>query len=224
MRIARALGIAAVAALSLAAGKANWTATVTVAPGGQHTLGNPDAKVKLTEYVSYTCPHCARFQETADTPLRIAYITPGTLSVQINHFVRDPVDMTAAMLTNCGDAKGFFRRHHDFMAAQDRWLPRMAATTEAQRQRWATGAYPARMRAVASDLGFYEIMARYGTTRAGVDRCLANDAKLQQLVAQRKVALDAGVEGTPSFALDGVLLAGTHDWKTLQPQIAARTN
>ncbi|MEZ5742915.1 MAG: thioredoxin domain-containing protein [Sphingomonadaceae bacterium] len=222
MRIARALAIAAVAALSLAAGKANWTATVNVAPGGQHTLGNPAAKVKLTEYVSYTCPHCASFQRTADAPMRLAYVMPGKLSVSVNHFVRDPVDLTVAMLTHCGDAKSFFRRHHDFMATQDKWLSRMAGTTEAQRQRWRNKDVPTAMRAIASDFGFYEMMARYGTTRAGVDRCLAQTAKADQLIAQTQAAEKAGVEGTPSFALNGIVLAGTHNWETLNPQIAAR--
>ena len=31
-----------------------------------------------------------------------------------------------------------------------------------------------------------------------------------------------GVRGTPSFALNGILLAGTHDWATLRPQIDVR--
>jgi protein-disulfide isomerase len=66
------------------------------------------------------------------------------------------------------------------------------------------------------------MMARYGTTRAGVDRCLAQTAKADQLIAQTQAAEKAGVEGTPSFALNGIVLAGTHNWETLNPQIAAR--
>ena len=218
----RILGIALAGALALTAAKGNWTATVTQTAQGAHVLGNPEAKVKLTEYVSYTCPHCSTFQQNSEAPMRLAYVMPGKVSVEVVNFVRDPVDLTAAMLTTCGDPKGFFKRHHDFLYAQDRWLTRMAATSEAQRKRWYAGDIPSRLRAIASDFDFYEMMAKYGLTRAQVDRCLADTDRAEQLVAQTAAAQEEGVRGTPSFALDDVLLAGTHDWATLNPQIEAR--
>ena len=42
-----------------AAGR-DWSAVVNRTTAGGFIMGNPDAKVKLVEYGSMTCPHCAR--------------------------------------------------------------------------------------------------------------------------------------------------------------------
>ena len=219
---AAALGLAATVLAAASPPRANWTATVTVADDGTHVLGNPKAKVQLTEFVSYTCPHCATFQKEADAPLRLLYVRPGTVSVKVHTFVRDPVDLAVAMLVNCGDTAGFFKRHHAFLHGQDRWLSRMGAMSSAQRQRWYDGEMGPRLQSVAQDFGFYAMMEQHGVSRIAANRCLADRGLAQKLVAQTEQARALGVNGTPSFALDGTVLAGTHDWKTLDPQIKAR--
>lgn len=202
--------------------KQNWNATVTQQANGAFTLGNPNAKVKLTEFVSYTCPHCAHFNEQADPVLRLTQVPQGKVSVTVQQYLRNPVDITVAMLTNCGDPKRFFTRHNAFMATQDKWLAKMETFSDAQTKRWTAGAIPARLRAIASDFDFYAAMTKWGYSRPQVDRCLADEAMIKRLEAQTKAAMDLGVEGTPSFTLNGELLAGTHDWKSLAPQIDAR--
>ncbi len=204
------------------AAKANWTATVAVQPDGTHVLGNPAAKVKVDEFVSYTCPHCANFQREAEAPIRLAYIMPGKVSVRVVHVVRDPVDLTVAMLTNCGDAKGFFARHNDFLSSQRQWMAKANATSEAQRARWSGGDIPARLRAIANDLDFYTMMARRGTGRVAADRCLADTELARRVTAQRSEAERIGVSGTPGFAIGGVLVEDAHDWAGLKAAIDAK--
>src|SRR6185503_10794012 len=41
----------------------DWTETVTLTERGGFLMGNPNAPVKLLEYASITCPHCAEFSE-----------------------------------------------------------------------------------------------------------------------------------------------------------------
>jgi protein-disulfide isomerase len=200
----------------------NWAATVAVQADGTHVLGNPDAKVKIDEFISYTCPHCASFQREAEAPVRIAYIMPGKVAMRVVHVVRDPVDLAVAMLTNCGDPNGFFARHNAFLASQRVWLARANATTEAQRARWIGGAVPTRMRAIASDLDFYTIMSRRGTSRAQTDRCLADVEVARRVAAQRGEAERIGLAGTPGFAIGGVLLEEVSDWSALKAAIDAR--
>ena len=65
-------------------------------------------------------------------------------------------------------------------------------------------------------------MKNRGYERPVIDRCLADEAKAQKLAAGTGEAQEAGVMGTPSFMLDGTLLAGTHNWAALYPQIRAR--
>jgi protein-disulfide isomerase len=199
-----------------------WNYTVTLTPAGSHVLGNPAAKVKLVQYVSYTCPHCAEFEVQADGPLRLGYIASGKVSVEVRHILRDPIDLTAALLSNCGVKEKFFLNHAALMRSQKVWMARMASASTAQRQRWTSGAAPARARAIASDFKFYEIMAGRGYDRPSVDRCLADAAMAQRLADQTEEGSKLGVNSTPSFAIDGVLLIGTHEWSLLRPQLDAR--
>lgn len=214
--------LASVASAQTTQKKQNWTTTVAVRADGTHVLGNPNAKVKLDEFVSYTCPHCATFDKQADAPLRLAYVQPGKVSVRVVHLIRDPIDLTAAMLTNCGDSAGFFKRHQAFMHSQDKWLKKAKDASDAQRTRWTSGDLAARLRAIASDVGFYELMAPRGFTRATVDRCLADKDMGQRIAAQSAEAIKFGVTGTPSFAIDGALLDSVHDWPSLNTAIKSR--
>ena len=216
------LAALAIAALFAVAAAPNWNTVVAEADGG-HLIGNPKAKVHLVEFVSYTCDHCARFARDGDGALQLAYVGPGKVSREVRHIVRDPVDLTAAVLANCGAPAKFARNHAAFMLSQAKWMSTAAKTSKSQQQRWFAGDGTSRRRAIASDLGFYAIMAGRGYNRTAVDRCLSDEAAAKRIAETS--ASDAekwNISGTPSFAIDGNLLAGTHDWRTLQPQLDAR--
>ncbi|MCX7864973.1 MAG: DsbA family protein, partial [Novosphingobium sp.] len=119
-------------AIAAAKPASNWLATISVTEIGSHVLGNPQAKIRLTEYVSYTCGHCGTFHAEADAALKLVYVQPGKISLEIRHVVRDPVDLAVAMLTNCGKPSGFFQRHNDFMANQSKWLSKLDSISQAQ--------------------------------------------------------------------------------------------
>jgi protein-disulfide isomerase len=217
-----ALALAA-AALTLAAGPAsNWNATVTRTPAQSHVVGNPAAKVKLTKWISYTCPACARFEVESDAALKLQYIRSGKVSVEVRHFVRDPVDLTVALLTNCGTKDRFQLNHAAFIRSQTVWLSNMARSTPAQQARWSNGDLPSRSRAIASDLRFYQIMATRGYDRIAVDRCLADTAMAKRLSDGTEAGTKLGIDHTPSFSIDGQLLLGTSGWSILEPQLQAR--
>ena len=150
----------------------NWTATVTETEGG-HLLGNPDAKVKLVEFMSYTCSHCATFAKQGDAAIKMAYVPTGRISYEIRHLIRDPVDLSAALLTHCGDPKKFGGNHEAIMYRFDDWMDKARKTTQAQQSRWQFGSLSARLQAIASDLDFYEIMESRGYTRPQLDQCLS---------------------------------------------------
>jgi protein-disulfide isomerase len=221
LRLAALAGAALL--LSAAAPKTiGWNYTVTRTAAGSNVLGNPAARVKLTEFVSYTCPHCAEFEMQADGPLRLGYVATGKVSVEVRHYLRDPIDLTAALLTNCGPKEKFFLNHAAFMRSQKVWMGRMTDSTKTQQDRWSSGTLSARTRAVAADFKFYEIMASRGYDRPSVDRCLGDAAMAQRLAKQTEDGERLGIHATPSFAIDGMLLIATHDWAFLRPQLDAR--
>ena len=91
----------AVAACSAPA-KPSWLLSFTVSENGSHIIGNPAAPTKIVEYMSYTCGHCADF-ENKDAPLlKSQYVATGKASFEIRNLVLNPVDLTAAMLARCG--------------------------------------------------------------------------------------------------------------------------
>lgn len=225
MRFVRIAAIAAAALFTLAATRpapGNWNARVTVTPSGSHVIGNPAAALKLTEFISYTCSHCAHFDREASDRLRVYHVAPGRLSIEVRHLVRDPVDLTVAMLTNCGAPAKFLANHTTFLRRQDSWMARANGASAAQQARWTSGDGLSRRRAIAGDFGFYAIMEARGYDRPTVERCLADEAMARKLADQTSEGLRIGVEGTPSFLLNGELLAGTHDWQSLQAQLKTR--
>jgi protein-disulfide isomerase len=202
---------------------ADWNNKITLTPDGAHVLGNPDAGLKLTEYMSYTCPHCAHFEGEGVATMRLTMIAQGKGSLEVRHLLRDPIDMAVALLTNCVPPQRFFALHDAFLMQQDHWLAPAFKASQDQQKRWYEGTLPTRMRAVANDLRLYDFVATKGLNRTDADRCLTNEALAKRIAAQTEDATQKkGVESTPSFGINGVILAGTHDWASLKPQLDAR--
>ena len=216
------IAAALLAAAPLAAASAqNWLGT-TVATAGGHRMGNPEAEIELMEFVSYTCPHCGQFFKEADGAIKLALVQPGRASVEIRHFIRDPVDLTATVLANCGDKAKFFGNHELFFSRQEQWLAKAQGTSRAQQQRWYSGSLPQRMQAIAGDLDFYRMMEGRGYTRAQLDRCLTDEKQVDALVSRSEADSAAyKVSGTPSFVVNGRLAEGVHRWSDLQKVLAA---
>lgn len=217
--------IAAVAGAMLlvaAAPAPNWNNTVGQTATG-YRLGNPDAKVKLIEFISYTCPHCAHFHTEAEDAIRVGYVAPGKMSVEVRPLLRNVIDLTALMMTTCGPKGKFFLNHNAILRSQSKWIATLQKAGPAMQKRWESGTPAARRRAIATDFGFYAIMAGRGYERIALDTCLADDKKAKRLAELSEAgAKEFEVESTPSFVLDGALLAGTHSWDELRPQLAAR--
>jgi protein-disulfide isomerase len=100
---------------------------MTVTPDGGHMLGDPKAPLHLVEYMSYTCPHCAHFEAEGVPTLRLTMVSSGKGTLEIRHFLRDPVDMAVALLTNCVPANKFFFLHDPSCRSRANGWPRPPA-------------------------------------------------------------------------------------------------
>lgn len=201
----------------------NWNAVVTPTDHDSYVLGNPKAKIKLVAFISYTCPHCAAFESESEAPLRLSFIASGQGSLEVRSFVRDGVDMTVALLTHCGPPSKFFLNHAAFLGSQSAWIEPALKASPMQQQRWYSGELTKRLRYIATDFHFYQIMETRGYAHAEVDKCLANTALAKRLADETdKAAKDYAIPGTPAFLIDNTLLTGTFSWDVLRPQIEAR--
>ena len=72
------------------------------------TLGNPDATVVLTEYASFTCPHCATFHRDVYPQLKKEYIDTDKVLFRLREVYFDRPGLWASMLARCGGQEKFF--------------------------------------------------------------------------------------------------------------------
>jgi protein-disulfide isomerase len=214
--------LALVAVTATAASRPAWISQVVQTEGGGHRMGNPKAKVAVIEFSSYTCPHCATFHKQSDAPLKLAYVSNGKASVEVRHVLRNTIDLTAALTAECGPETKFVGNHNALMISHDQWMKRLEGTTAATQARWQSGTFGERMRAVASDAGFYDIMEQRGYDRVALNKCLSDEVSAKRIAQQSEASSNAfGVQGTPSFAVNGKLLDDVHTWDSLQKAIAS---
>lgn len=219
-----ALSAAALICVAAAPKTVGWSSTVTLTEQGRYLLGNPKAKVQLTEYVSYTCAECARFQMQSEGVLLLAYLPSGRLGIEVRPVIESPIDLTVAMLAQCGPKEKFFRNHNALLRSQANWIKPLAHASSVQRGRWAGPDLGARGRAIAADFGLYAVMATRGYDRQSVERCLTDKTVADRITAQSNAARAAGVTKTPSFSIGANLLKGAHDWASLRPQLDESLN
>lgn len=196
--------------------KGNWGAQIAETEGG-HLIGNPEAEARLVEYMSYTCSHCAHFAQTGEGAIKLLYVPTGKVSYEVRHLIRDQVDLTAALAVRCGAPDKFFANHEALIFKFDEWMGAADKATPAQKARWNFGTFPSRAQAIASDLGFYEIMERRGYSRTQLDSCLTDYDEARAIVDRSNADADRlGLRGTPTFLM-GESRLDAHNWQTLQP-------
>lgn len=201
------------------AAKKDWSTTVTRTESGSHILGNPDAPTKVTEYMSYTCPHCAHF-ETTDAPiLKNKYVAGGKVSFEIRNMLLNAVDLSVAMVARCGGKEKFFGNHKALLAAQQVWIAKAGSISEETRAKLAAGDAPGYMLGVYKELDLAGIMTPRGVTPDIIATCLADQQAFDQIIAMTKDGGSRGVNSTPSFLVNEKLAQNVHTLDTLAPLI-----
>lgn len=199
----------------------NWPATIERTERG-HLIGNPEAKTRLIEFISYTCPHCASFAAQGEPALEIAVLRPGKAALEVRPVIRNGLDLAVTLLAQCGDPAGFKGRHQALMLAQGQWLEKARNAPQSQQAIWMRGDRAGRNNAVNA-LGLTQLLARRGQSQAELDGCVSDDAAAKRLVENgRADYAELGVNSTPSFAMDGKLLPEVHSWDALYPVLAAK--
>jgi protein-disulfide isomerase len=151
-------------------------------------IGEAEAKVKIVEYLSFTCPHCARFHADVYPLLKADYIDTGKVRLDYHEVYFDQLGLLGAMLARCG---GELR----YMGITDMLFDKQ--------QEWA-GAGD--MNAAVEQLK--TIGRAAGMEDATVDACLRDQAQAEALVANYQTNIETNYPGdtfggTPSFIING---------------------
>ena len=198
----------------------DWSTIVTKTPEGGFMMGNPNAKVKLVEFGSMTCPHCAEVEERGAKPLIDNDVKKGLVSYEFRNFVRDPYDVAASLLARCGGEASFFGLTRGLYADQRDWIGKIQAADPAKVQGLQTMTPAQQFSTIADIAGLKQFAAMRGVPRAKADACLANESEINQLVQMNSDAASTyNIPGTPSFLINGTLVDQTAAWDQLEPKI-----
>ena len=201
----------------------DWTMVSNPSAAGGFVMGNPNAKVKLVEIGSLTCPHCRAFDEEGVPSLIEKYVKAGQVSWEFRNYIRDGLDLTASLIARCNGAKSFFPLARALYKDQPNWVQKVQSVPQDQLQ--ALQNLPANQPfvAFAQIAGLQEWAAARGVSTAQSGQCLANENSVNQLVqmAADTTSRYPDFQGTPSFILNGTMLKDTATWDKLKPQLDA---
>lgn len=178
---AATIALAGLIPLSATAQEAEATTPVEIT---DFSLGPADAKVQITEYASFTCPHCATFHANVWPQLKADYIDTGKVRFTYREVYFDRYGLWAAMVARCGGEMRYFG---------------IVDMIFEQQQEWAASDDPnvviGNLRTIAKTAGLDD---------ATLDACLQDGAKAEAMVAHFEANMAADdVQGTPTFIING---------------------
>lgn len=147
-------------------------------------IGALDAKVKIVEYASFTCPHCANFHAEVYPKLKADYIDTGKVRLEYREVYFDRYGLWAGMIARCG--------------GEMRYIGITDVLYDTQSD-WAASEDP---KVVVENLK--KIGRAAGMEDAAMEVCLKDEATANALVAhfEENFTKD-GIEGTPTFLING---------------------
>lgn len=163
-----------------------------------YTLGKADAPVTFIEYASMTCPHCAQFSTVVLPKLKEQYIDKGYVRYVFREYPIDRVALTASVVGRC--------------LPKDAYIP-YVELMYSELMTWVRSEDPRN--------ALKEMARRAGMSGDEFEKCLSTDADAKRVLAvQQKAMKDYCVGGTPTFLLNGkVIASGEILWETLDSKL-----
>lgn len=176
--------------------------TLPPVTAADRVLGHADAPVTVVEYASFVCSHCGHWQNTVLPAFKTRFIDTGRVKLVFRDLPTNPQNFAsaAALIGRCAAPGRFFDVAGALFAGQ----PALLAGGEGR-------------------VWFDSAIAQSGRTKEQVQACFADPATQARLQADVEAALAAGVDGTPTFFVNGKRLAGDPTIEALATAIAAAT-
>jgi protein-disulfide isomerase len=207
--------------------------------------GDPAAKVTLIEYASPTCPHCALFSNTVLQPFKDKYVKTGKVKFILRPFARNTMDAAIFMLAEAA-AKAVDAQSAPpaaSSAASSAEASSSAASSAAPSAPAAdpnnpSGYSPAAIAAYENLIStFYKTQQTWGVSDKPLDavkavafqlgftedtfnQALKNQDFFNAIETMRDQAInDFGLEGTPTFYVNGKQITGEQTMEQLDAAI-----
>lgn len=200
------------------AGK-SWSDLVSPTADGGMVMGNPNAPIKLLEYGSLSCPHCAHLANEGMTTLIGTYVNSGRVNYEYRSFAIHGIDIPLTVLVRCADKSAFFGLVEQLYAGQDALLTRAQA---GQKQAEVAAKLPPaqRISGVADAYGLPEFFAARGLPISKAHACLANTASAEAVAKQAESYGNSGIDSTPTLIINGTKSTAL-SWPELEAALKA---
>lgn len=190
-------GLAMGPAVAATAGKTVDLAELLKPPAlGDMALGADEgaAKVTIVEYASATCPHCAAFHKEAWGKLKAEYIDTKKIRFIFREFPLNDPALAAFMIARAAPKESYFPLIDVFFDTLQTWAQDPAN-------------------------GLLNIAKQAGFSQEKFDATLKDEKLAKGIMEIRDGGVKFGVQGTPTFYVNGKQLDGEITYDTLKGEI-----
>ena len=165
------------------------------------TLGADSAPVKVHEYFSLTCTHCAHFATAIMPRVKQAFVDTGKVQFIYHDFPLDQVALKAAQVARYLPDAEYYPFIEALFASQDDWAFQPGEDYHASIFKYAALA--------GMDRGTYETAW--------------NDSALAQFIvtAQKQAETLYKIDATPTFIIDGKVFPGALEYDDFAAKVTA---
>ncbi|MFQ5846920.1 MAG: DsbA family protein [Candidatus Methylomirabilales bacterium] len=157
--------------------------------------GSEKAPVTIIEFSDFQCTFCWRFWKQTLPRLDEEYIMPGKVRFVYRHLaILGPQSVQAAQASECAREQGNFWTYHDTLFASKGFL----------------SLADDRLKQYARDLGL---------DGAIFDQCLDTGKYAEKVEGETGIGILLGVNGTPTFFINGRKVVGAHPIATFRTVI-----
>lgn len=168
---------------------------------GDAAIGAADSKVTLVEYGSPTCPACKAWHDNFWPEVKRDYVDTGKIKFVFREFaIHGAIDAGIFAIARCAGNEEFYAVIDEAMERQQ------TIVTESGKGQ----AMPE-----LNALG-----AEFRMSPEQVQSCINDRTIIRRINDVRADAQGKGIDSTPTFVLNGVVLASS-DWRTIKPLVDA---
>ena len=162
---------------------------------GDMALGAEEgAKVTIVEYASATCPHCAAYHKDAWKKLKAEYVDTKKIRYIFREFPTNDAALAAFMVARAAPKESYFPLMDVLFETLETWAQNPAE-------------------------GLFNIARQAGFTQAKFDETLKNEALARGIMEIRDGGVKFGVEGTPTFFINGEKFEGERTFEAFKAAI-----
>ena len=148
---------------------------------GDMAMGAPEgAKVTVVEYASVTCHVCAAWQEENWEGFKTRYVDTDKVRYVFREIPTPPAEVAVAgfLIARCAGPDKYFDVVHELLASQQQMMGDPRAT-------------------------LFRVGNGAGLSNERIQQCITDEAGLAAAEERAQAALSAGVDGTPTFFVNG---------------------